>query len=156
MSDLNVKTHILVLHGPNLNHLGSREKGHYGDQTLDTLNELLETTALDLGIEIEIRQSNYEGDLVSWIQDSTEKFHGIILNAAGYTHSSVSIRDAVILVKIPVVEVHLSNIHARESFRHRSLIAPVCMGQISGFKEQSYILGLRALISFIQNQDKKN
>lgn len=156
MSEPSEMTRIFVIHGPNLNCLGQREKGYYGKLTLDELNASLTASAQELGVDLEIRQSNHEGDIVSWIQEANQEYHGIVLNAAGYTHSSVAIRDAVILVKIPVVEVHLSNIHARESFRQKSLIAPVCVGQISGFREHSYILGVRALLFAIEQRENQN
>ncbi len=135
---------ILVIHGPNLNMLGLREPELYGHLSLEEINQKLLETAKEAGFELEIYQSNHEGDLVSKIQSSiSSPVKGIILNAAAYTHSSIAIRDAIAAIKVPVIEVHLSNIHAREEFRHKSLIAAVCKGQISGFGAQSYILALK-------------
>jgi len=135
---------ILVIHGPNLNMLGLREPELYGRLSLEEINQKLLETAKEAGFELEIYQSNHEGDLVSKIQSSiSSPVKGIILNAAAYTHSSIAIRDAIAAIKVPVIEVHLSNIHAREEFRHKSLIAAVCKGQISGFGAQSYILALK-------------
>jgi len=135
---------ILVIHGPNLNMLGLREPELYGHLSLEEINQKLLETAKEAGFELEIYQSNHEGDLVSKIQSCiSSPVKGIILNAAAYTHSSIAIRDAIAAIKVPVIEVHLSNIHAREEFRHKSLIAAVCKGQISGFGAQSYILALK-------------
>lgn len=145
---------FLVLHGPNLNLLGEREPVIYGDKTLGDINQLLEQWAKKLDVEIQIHQSNYEGDLVDWIQDARTWADGIILNAGGYTHTSVVIRDAIASINIPVIEVHLSNIFAREEFRHQSLIAPVCLGSISGLGEQSYLLALLGLANIVgKNSD---
>lgn len=141
---------ILVLHGPNLNLLGLREPGIYGTVTLAAINAHLEQLAQDLGIEICIRQSNHEGELVDAIQAALGQQQGILINAAAYTHTSVALRDAIAAVKIPTVEVHLSNIYQRESFRHHSYIAPVVIGQISGFGAESYYLGLQALHHYLQ------
>ncbi|MDQ6632410.1 MAG: type II 3-dehydroquinate dehydratase [Verrucomicrobiota bacterium] len=137
---------ILFLNGPNLNLLGQREPEIYGQLTLTAIEAKVRERAVKLDAQIEFRQSNLEGELVSWIQTAGE-FDAIVLNAAGYTHTSVALRDAISAVGIPTVEVHLSNIHAREEFRHTSLIAPVCCGQISGFGAMSYILALEAAIS---------
>jgi 3-dehydroquinate dehydratase II len=142
---------ILVLHGPNLNLLGKREPNLYGNTTLDEINLLLLEEASFLGIALETLQSNHEGVLVDAIHDSWGKHQGIIINAGAYTHTSVAIRDALLGVKIPTVEVHLSNIYQRETFRHHSYIAPVAIGQISGFGAQSYRLGLLALVNYLQN-----
>ena len=140
---------ILVLHGPNLNLLGKREPDKYGLKTLDGINQELEGLAKNLGVEIEIFQSNSEGSLVDKIQEAAGKFDGILINPAAYTHTSIAIRDAISGINLPCVEVHLSNIHSREEFRHHSYIASVCLGQISGFEEDSYKLGLTALVNYL-------
>lgn len=142
---------IQVVHGPNLNMLGKREPGIYGTQTLDNVNELLSGLAVELGCSISICQSNSEGDLVSLIQAAANDCSGILINPAAYTHTSIAIRDAVAATGLPCVEVHLSNIHRREEFRHTSMIAPVAVGQICGFGGDSYLLGLRALFNHIKN-----
>ena len=137
---------ILVLHGPNLNMLGKREKNVYGKVSLEKINAELKKLAGELNTELEIKQSNIEGELVNFIQRASKNgTKGILINPAAYTHTSVAIRDAILATKIPTVEVHLSNIYSREEFRHKSLIAPVCVGQITGFGMISYVLGLRAL-----------
>jgi 3-dehydroquinate dehydratase-2 len=136
---------ILVLHGANLNLLGSREPQVYGSITLDEINQRLTNLGKTLGIAVQCRQSNIEGELVDALQEAGQWADGVILNAGGYTHTSVVIRDAISGINIPVVEVHLSNIQAREEFRHSSLIAPVCLGSIAGFGWYSYALGLKAL-----------
>lgn len=138
---------ILIIHGPNLNLLGLREPELYGNLTLEEVNQQLFKLARETGFELEIYQSNHEGELVSKIQSTiNSSVRGIILNAAAYTHTSIAIRDAISAIKVPVIEVHLSNIHAREEFRHKSMIAAVCKGQISGFGAQSYILALKYFI----------
>ena len=141
---------ILVIHGPNLNLLGSREVDVYGSVTIDDINKDLKKCAESKGIALEIMQSNHEGDIVEKIGDSKGKFDAILINPAAYTHTSVAIRDAISAVNIPTVEVHLSNIYAREEFRHTSLIAPVAKGQVSGFGKMSYLLGLEAAIVLIK------
>jgi 3-dehydroquinate dehydratase-2 len=138
---------ILILNGPNLNLLGQREPEVYGRLTLADIEARVRERALKLKVEVEFRQSNIEGELVNWIQAAKEKFEVIILNAAAYTHTSVALRDAISAVAIPTIEVHLSNVFAREEFRHNSLIAPVCRGQITGFGVNSYILALEAAVS---------
>ncbi len=135
---------ILILNGPNLNLLGFREPHIYGGATLGDIERLVRDKAAQLGVEVEFRQTNHEGDLVSWIQDARGVFDRILINAAAYTHTSIALRDAIAATGIPTVEVHLSNIHARESFRHQSLIASVCVGQVVGFGTASYTLGLEA------------
>lgn len=142
---------VLVLHGPNLNLLGTREPEHYGTLTLAAIDEMLAQRAETLGASVECRQSNHEGQLIDWIQAAAQEgFQAIVFNPGGYTHTSVAIRDAVAAVATPVVEVHLSAIHAREEFRHRSLIAPVARGQISGFGALSYRLGLDAAVDLVK------
>jgi 3-dehydroquinate dehydratase-2 len=137
---------VLFLNGPNLNLLGQREPEVYGRTTLADIEAKVRDRAAKLGVGIEFRQSNVEGELVGWIQAAKGSFDVIVLNAAAYTHTSVALRDAISAVGVPTIEVHLSNIHAREEFRHVSLIAPVCRGQIAGFGADSYILGLEAAI----------
>jgi 3-dehydroquinate dehydratase II len=141
---------ILVLHGPNLNLLGKREPGVYGVVTLKEINYFLEKEASTLGFEIVTAQSNHEGVLVDLIQDAMGKHCGILINPGAYTHTSVAIRDAIAGVNLPTVEVHLSNIHKREEFRHHSYIAPVAIGQICGFGAESYRLGLQALVHYLR------
>ncbi len=145
--------HILVLHGPNLNLLGTREPQVYGATTLDEINTMLKALAKELDVSVDVRQSNVEGELVTWIQEAASQFQGIVFNPAAYTHTSIALRDAIIGVGLPMVEVHLSNIHGRESFRRRSYLAPVALGQIAGFGPQSYALGLRALAGAIQEKN---
>lgn len=141
---------ILIIHGPNLNMLGKREKSIYGKTSLDKINADLKRLAKELGIELEVKQSNIEGELVTFIQEALKKgMKGILINPAAYTHTSVAIRDAILATKLPAVEVHISNIHKREEFRHKSLTAPACVGQITGFGQDSYKLGLLALSSII-------
>jgi 3-dehydroquinate dehydratase II len=137
---------ILFLNGPNLNLLGTREPDIYGNLTLAAIEDQVRKRAAELKTEVDFRQSNMEGELVNWIQKAKGKFAAIVINAAAYTHTSVALRDAISAVGVPAIEIHLSNIHAREEFRHKSLIAPVCRGQICGFGAKSYILGLEAAI----------
>jgi|SRR5437879_1237730 3-dehydroquinate dehydratase-2 len=138
---------ILFLNGPNLNLVGQREPEIYGRKTLADIEQAVRAKAAKLGAEIDFRQSNLEGELVDWIQQAKGKFDVIVLNAAAYTHTSLALRDAVSAVGIPTIEVHLSNIHAREEIRHKSMIAPVCRGQILGFGPHSYILALEAAVN---------
>lgn len=140
---------VLILHGPNMNLLGERETELYGEMDLDALDQQLIEEAAILGFEVRTRQSNHEGELITALHDANKWAVGIVFNPAGYTHTSVSLRDAVAGIDIPVVEVHMSNTSAREEFRHRSLIAPVCVGQISGFGVNSYQLGLHALLGIL-------
>ena len=137
---------ILVLNGPNLNLTGLREPTHYGSATLDEINSALSEAASSLGIETVFFQSNHEGDIIDYIHSAIDNFDGIILNAGAFTHYSYAIRDAIAAVNVPTVEVHMSNVHAREEFRHTSVIAPVCIGSIAGFGSFSYHLALAALI----------
>lgn len=136
-----------VLNGPNLNALGKREPGIYGGQTLADIEALCRAAGERLGFAVEFRQSNHEGDLVDWIHEAGDTAAGIALNAGAYTHTSVALHDAIRAIKIPVVELHLSNVHAREEFRHKSMIAPAVKGVICGFGAQSYVLALHALSS---------
>lgn len=139
------KKKFLILHGPNLNMLGVRQPEIYGHTTLDEINAQLNSLATELGVTIDTLQSNYEGELVTWAQEALAKgYQAIVLNPAAYTHSSIALRDALSATGIPVVEVHLSNIHRREAFRDKSLIAEVAVGQITGFGANSYLLALRA------------
>lgn len=137
---------ILVLHGPNLNLLGTREPEIYGSTTLDDINEMIAERAAEAGIETAFYQSNHEGDLVDAIQQANHKFDFIIFNAAAFTHYSIAIRDAIAAIDVPVIEVHISNIHLREEFRHTSVLAPVAMGQICGLGVESYLAALEAII----------
>jgi 3-dehydroquinate dehydratase-2 len=138
---------ILFLNGPNLNLLGQREPEVYGRATLADIEAQVRERAKKLGAEIDFRQTNLEGELVAWIQQAKGKADVIVLNAAAYTHTSIAIRDAITGVGIPTIEIHLSNIHAREEFRHKSVIAPVCRGQIAGFGAQSYVLAVEASVN---------
>jgi len=140
---------ILILHGPNLNLLGTREPDNYGNETLQDINSNLENLAKELNVELEIFQSNIEGELVTKIQQAKGVFDGVIINPAAYTHTSVALRDAILAVEIPTVEVHLSNVYKREEFRHHSYLAPVCVGQITGFQSDSYNLALRAIVKYL-------
>ena len=138
---------VLFLNGPNLNMLGQREPEIYGHTTLADIEAKVRERAAKLGSDIEFRQSNVEGELVAWIQQAKGKFDVIVLNAAAYTHTSIALRDAIAATGIPTIEIHLSNTQAREKFRHKSLIAPVCRGQIAGFGPNSYVLALEAAVN---------
>lgn len=140
-----MKKKILVIHGPNLNLLGEREPGIYGDTNFDTLNQGLLDFAHSLGMDCEIYQSNHEGDIVDRLHAARKDCLGVVLNAGAYTYYSYAITDAISAIKIPCIEVHISNIFARDAFRSKSVIAPVCKGSISGFGLQSYYLAIRAL-----------
>lgn len=143
---------ILFLNGPNLNLLGQREPEVYGRTTLADIEARVRERAARLGAEIDFRQSNLEGELVAWIQQAKGKFDVIVLNAAAYTHTSIALRDAIAATGVPTIEIHLSNVHAREEFRQKSLIAPVCRGQITGFGAHSYVLALEASLNVIETQ----
>lgn len=142
---------FLVLHGPNLNLLGTREPLIYGSQTLSGINLSLDELSVELGCELSFFQSNSEGELIDAVHAAARDCRGILINPAAYTHTSIAIRDALSAVGLPCVEVHLSNIHQRETFRHLSLVAPVSIGQICGFGSDSYLLGLRALFNYVKN-----
>lgn len=141
---------FLVLHGPNLNLLGKREPAIYGSQTLADINSSLENLSMELGCELSFFQSNNEGELIDAIQSAPLECSGILINPAAYTHTSIAICDALSAVGLPAVEIHLSNIHRREMFRHTSMVAPAAIGQISGFGGDSYLLGLRALFNYVK------
>jgi len=145
---------VLFLNGPNLNLLGQREPDKYGRATLGEIEARVRERAKGLGVEVEFRQSNMEGELVTWIQQAKGRFDVVVLNAAAYTHTSVALRDAILAAGVRRFEIHLSNVHAREEFRHRSLIAPVCVGQITGFGPASYVLGLEAAVSVNESRNK--
>ncbi|MDO8518988.1 MAG: type II 3-dehydroquinate dehydratase [Deltaproteobacteria bacterium] len=144
------KLKILVIHGPNLNLLGNREKEVYGGLTLKQIQSAIDNKGKELGVMVSHFQSNSEGELVDAIQKAEKDFAGIVINPAAYTHTSVALRDAIAGIKIPTVEVHLSNIYKREDFRHHSFVAPVALGQISGFGLDSYLLGLIAIVSHLK------
>jgi len=141
---------ILILHGPNLNLLGAREPEVYGSMTLNDINEKMIALGKELGAEIKCSQSNHEGALIDALQDAHTWANGVVFNPGGYTHTSVALRDAISAIVIPVIEVHLSNVYAREEFRQRSLVSAVCKGKVSGFGWRSYELGLRGLIDIIK------
>lgn len=145
---------LLFLNGPNLNLLGQREPEIYGRATLADVETKVRERAVRLGAEVDFRQTNLEGELVTWIQQAKAKADAIVLNAAAYTHSSIALRDAISATGIPTIEIHLSNIHAREEFRHKSLIAPVCCGQICGFGVDSYVLGVEAAVNVVKSTKK--
>lgn len=148
---------VLILHGPNLNLLGTREPDVYGQMTLAEINRRLIEQGQGLGLEVQAFQSNSEGALIDALHAARQWAQGVVFNPGGYTHTSVALRDAVAAIDLPVVEVHLSNVQAREEFRHRSLIGPVCAGTIAGFGWQSYALGLTALAGILEKKsDEKN
>ncbi len=140
---------VLVLNGPNLNLLGTREPDVYGSTTLQDIEQTLRTLAKQLGATVDCRQSNQEGQLIDWLHDARDSFDGVIINPGGLTHTSVSLRDGIAACGLPTVEVHISNTAAREPFRHVSLTAAVCIGSVIGFGKTSYALGLRALIDYL-------
>ena len=147
-----LKYQILLLHGPNLNLLGYREPDVYGRKSLSDINEAVAVAANREHIKLRALQSNHEGTLIDAVQEAMGWAHGIIINPGGYTHTSIALRDAISGVRLPTIEVHLSNIHAREAFRRESLIAPVCSGQISGLGWRGYLYALRALIDILQDK----
>lgn len=147
-------TAILLLHGPNLNLLGTREPDVYGAMTLDHINQEVKSVGAERQVEIHPLQSNHEGALVDALHEARGWADGVIFNPGAYTHTSIALRDAIAGTGLPVVEVHLSNVHARESFRHKSLLAPVCVGQISGFGWRSYLLGLDAILGYLKEKKR--
>ena len=145
---------ILVINGPNLNLLGTREKEKYGQSSLEDIKKKCESHANKLGLNIEFKQSNVEGEIVNFIQEARKKYDGIIINAGGYTHTSVAIHDALKILKIPIVELHITNIYKREDFRHKSLISKVANGIICGLGVEGYTLALKASIDLIKNENR--
>ena len=144
---------ILVLHGPNLNLLGQREPELYGEMTLSEINQKMKSAGDEMGLEVRAFQANGEGALIDALHEARDWASGVIFNPGGYTHTSVALRDAIAAVELPVIEVHLSNVYAREEFRHRSLISPVCVGKIAGLGWRSYMLGLQALAWIIKGEE---
>lgn len=142
---------ILLINGANLNMLGSREPEKYGSTTLKDIESMVAQRGNELGVQVDVWQSNHEGEIVDKIQSAKGVYDGILINAGGYTHTSVVIRDAIASVQIPTVEIHMTNIHAREEFRHTSLISGVCIAQVVGFKELSYTLALEGLVNYLKN-----
>lgn len=138
---------ILFLSGPNLNLLGLRERDVYGSKTLLEIETLVRGRAAEMGVDVDFRQTNSESQLIDWVQQAKGAFDVIVLNAGAYTHTSVALRDAIAAVVVPTIEIHLSNVYSREDFRHRSLIAPVCVGQITGFGADSYLLAINAAVN---------
>lgn len=145
---------ILVIHGPNLNLLGEREPEWYGKLSLTSINEMIAKKAKELGCRVKIEQSNSEGEIVNLIHEAKNWAQGIIINPAAYTHTSIAIRDAIAAVSLPAVEVHISNVYKREEFRHKSFIAPVCIGQICGFGGWGYVFALEALFNFLKEGEE--
>ncbi|MCY3946469.1 MAG: type II 3-dehydroquinate dehydratase [Anaerolineaceae bacterium] len=149
-----LKGRILVLQGPNLNLLGTRERDVYGDLTLDGIHELVQAHAARRQVVVETFQSNHEGALIDRLQAARDEVDGVLFNAGAYTHSSLALRDAITAVNLPVVEIHLSNVYAREAFRHHSLLAPVCIGVVAGFGWRGYLLGIDALLGHTGQLDE--
>ena len=146
---------ILLINGANLNMLGIREPDKYGGKSLKEIEDMMSSKAESLGIILDVYQSNIEGEIVEKIQQALGVYDGILINAGGYTHTSVVIRDAISAVQIPTIEIHMTNIHSREEFRHKSLLSGVCKAIIAGFGEDSYILGLTGLVNYLNNSSKK-
>lgn len=145
---------ILVINGVNMNMLGLRETEKYGTMTLKDLEKDLYAFSFEIGIDIETFQSNFEGEIVEKIHNAKDNFDGIVINAGAYTHTSIAIRDAISAINVPAVEVHMTNIYKREEFRHHSYLAPVCIGQISGFGINSYKLGLKAVVDYLSDNNE--
>ena len=144
---------ILVIHGPNLNMLGKREVDIYGKTTLDDINQQLEDRGKELGFAVETFQSNHEGEIVEKLQQAMKACRGIIINPAAYTHTSVAIRDALLLLNVPIIEIHLSNIDKRESFRRTSMVADIATGRLAGFGAHGYVLALEAMVELIDSEN---
>ena len=155
MANESKKKQIIVVHGPNLNMLGKREPDHYGSRTLEDINEALVERATRLGLTISTIQSNHEGEIVGAIQEAVGKAQGLIINPAAFTHTSIAIRDAILILDVPTVEVHLSNIHKRESFRHHSYVADIATGQIAGLGASGYLFALEALAQILMNPSEQ-
>ncbi len=152
---MNTSSQILVLNGPNLNMLGVREPDLYGSATLGDVEELCRKTASELGLSVTCRQSNHEGELVTWIQESRTAFQGIVINAGAYSHTSIALLDAIKIAAVPVIEVHVTNVHAREEFRHHSYVATVAVGSISGMGIDGYAFALRRMAKLISSSTRK-
>ena len=149
-----MKTKVLIINGPNLNLLGKREENHYGITTFEDLKKDCHDCAKNKGVELTFKQTNIEGEIVSLIQESNNKFDGLIINAAGYTHTSIAIRDALVIFKKPSIELHISNIYKREEFRHKSLISDVVTGIICGLGTNGYILAINAMHELLKNGNR--
>ena len=147
---------ILIINGPNLDLLGKREPGVYGKGTLAEIVSSLQSRAQELGVTVTPRQSNSEGELVGWVGNASDEFDGVVINPGGYTHTSVALRDAIAASGVPCMEVHISNVHAREEFRHRSLTAPVCVGQLCGFGFYGYVMALEAMVRHLKGDNEND